>query len=173
METTQEEAQKLIDILKSKFPDKEKYFKKCAEFVKQYGYIQTDDISGAKTWFNGYKRFIELSNMEYEERTKSENSEFYKLRGQIERFAANYPIQGTSGCMTKYACILFEREIKQLNIKAFIVNLVHDEIVVECNKAQSEQVSKILVDCMIKAGNKFCKTVPMKVDPIITDSWSK
>lgn len=173
LETTQEEAQKLINVLKSKFPVKEKYFKQQAKLLKANGFIQTDDVTGAKTWFNGYNQYKELLLLDYEERTKEQNSTFYKLRGEMERMAMNFPIQATAGLMTKYATILFNREIKKLSLNAFIVNLVHDEIVVESSIEHSIQVSKILVDCMIKAGNKFCKTVPMKVDPIITTSWEK
>lgn len=173
LDIKQEEAQKLIDILKSKFPQKEEYFKLRADFVKYFGYIITDEISGAKTWFNEYSAFRELSEISYEVKSKSEISKYYKLKGQIERFAANYPIQGTAGMMTKYACILFDREIKVLNLNAFIVNLIHDEIVVECKKEESKLISDILVKAMIDAGKKFCKTVPMKVEPIISEYWKK
>lgn len=95
------------------------------------------------------------------------------MKGSIERGAQNYPIQGTGGTMTKCAAILFEEALIKNNLNAFIVNLVHDEIVAECPENEAERVKNLLVESMIKAGKIFCPSVPMKVDPIISDYWTK
>jgi DNA polymerase-1 len=173
LETTQQEAQKLIDILKAKFPQKENYFKTQIDFALKHGYVITDNITNSRSYFEDYHILQELADIPFNNRTKEQISKYAKTKGALERFAQNFPIQGLSGLMTKYAVILFDRKIEKLNLPAFIVNLVHDEIVAECEDSRAKEISEILVDCMVKAGEKFCKTVPMKVDPIITKTWQK
>ena len=90
----------------------------------------------------------------------------------MERGGANRCIQGSSGSMTKLAAILFEDKINELKLDAFIVNLIHDEIVVDCKEEQSEQVKKILEEAMIKSFGYFCKTIPCKVDSFIGKNWA-
>jgi DNA polymerase-1 len=173
LNTSKEEAQALIDLLGGKFPKKQEYFKNCQDFALKNGYVITDSTTNAKTYFKDWEEFKKLKEIPYEQRTKKQNSDFYKLKGSIERGAQNYPIQGTGGVMTKCAAILFDKEISKLGINAFIVNLIHDEIVVECPIKYSNDVMNILTNSMIKAGEIFCKSVPMKVDPIISEFWSK
>ena len=57
---------------------------------------------------------------------------------------------------------------------ARIVNLVHDEVVVECrdNNSLNEDV-RIVREDMIKAGCEFIKSVPIEVDIVIDKVWRK
>ena len=50
---------------------------------------------------------------------------------------------------------------------AKIINLVHDEIVVEVVKDQVEKVKEIVEKDMIQAGRDFIKSIPVEVDIII------
>lgn len=77
--------------------------------------------------------------------------------------------------MTKLAAIYFYKELELADLwgKAWIVNLVHDELNVECEEAYAEIVAKIVTKSMLDAGNIFCKTIPMIADANIVDSWSK
>jgi DNA polymerase-1 len=79
----------------------------------------------------------------------------------------------TSADITKYACILFFKEILNrdwLNIVK-IINLVHDEICIEAPEEIIEEAAKILVYCMEKSGEPFCKIVPLKATVEIGDYW--
>ncbi len=77
--------------------------------------------------------------------------------------------------MLKLSAILFYdftinyRKQKEI----FIVNMIHDEIVLETPKYQSEIIAKKIVELMLNAGKIFCKTVKMKVEPVISDTWTK
>lgn len=75
--------------------------------------------------------------------------------------------------MTKLACILFREKQKENN--AFdlyqVVNLVHDEIVVEAHKDYAKEAQSILGECMTKAGTAFVKKIPMLVDLHVGDKW--
>jgi DNA polymerase-1 len=64
--------------------------------------------------------------------------------------------------MTKLAAILMFRDIERYNLKVNIVNIVHDEIVLDSNEKDHERVRKLLSDNMFKAGQILVKTIPMK-----------
>lgn len=175
LECTQEEAQELIDYLQSRTPKKLEYFKKLQAFVEQKGYIHSVKRLNVITYFYGFKEYTELKSIPYEEKSREQIKRFYRLKGEMERFAMNNPIQNSGAIMTKLAHIYFDRKLEENNLQniAWVVNCVHDEIIVDCNKEYSEIVSKLLKQCMIDAGAQLCKIIPMKADPIIADCWEK
>lgn len=168
---TEQEAQKLIDVLKSKTPEKQAYFKANGEFVKKNGYIRIDSVTNRISYFPEWGLYKELSKIPYDEKTKEQISKFYKSRGSMERGGANRTIQGSGGSMTKLAAIFFDDKVTELKLDAFIVNLIHDEIVVDSEDSIKEQVKQILEESMIKAFKYFCKTIPCKVDSFIGKNW--
>jgi len=82
-------------------------------------------------------------------------------------------IQGSSADITKYAGILFLREILKRGwwMKVKIVNLVHDEILVECPKEIVEEVKEVLIKSMTEAGNPFCRVLPLSADALVGEHW--
>ena len=60
--------------------------------------------------------------------------------------------------------------MEQIPVNEF-VNIVHDEIIVECPDDIVEKCKKQLKDCMEKAGTYFCRRVPLHADPQIADRW--
>lgn len=170
---SQEEAQKIIDLINAGTPLREKYFKRCINFVKRYGYITTDEITHRRAYFDGFEEYKELDKIPYEEKTKEQISRYFKLRGSLERFARNIPIQGSAGSMTKIASIIFEDKLEENNLLDVVkmVNAVHDELNVESPKEHTEFVKQLLGESMIKAGELFCKTIPIKVDIFHGDNW--
>lgn len=164
LKITQDEAQKLLDIISSKTPKKTEYFRKWQKFVKANGYIRTDDVFRSKTWYDRYEEYLYTDNF----------SRKSKLAGEMDRFSQNNRIQGTGALMVKLAHIKFNDRLKEENLQkhAKMVNAIHDELVVECKKEYAETVASMLKDIMIWAGNVFCKTIPMKVEPEIGTYWS-
>ena len=79
----------------------------------------------------------------------------------------------TSSEITKYACILYFREIVSNGWlhKVKIVNLVHDEILVECPIELEEVAMKKLIDSMELAGKPFCPIVELKAEAISGKYW--
>lgn len=55
--------------------------------------------------------------------------------------------------------------------KVLISNIVHDEFIIECPKNIADTVSRAVKDCMEKAGSYYCKLVPLKASPVITNHW--
>lgn len=91
--------------------------------------------------------------------------------GAAQRYAKNMPIQGTSADILKRALTLLHESLRETSGK--LVNIVHDEIVVECDAAESESVVEKLQGAMQKAGSEFVRRVPIKVDIHAADEWSK
>ncbi len=94
-----------------------------------------------------------------------------KAMSAIERQGKNAPIQGTSGDITKIALALVEQRIRRTPIK--LVNVVHDEIILECPEYMAADVGVMLEDCMKQGAYRFIKSVPVEVDAVIADYWKK
>jgi DNA polymerase-1 len=88
-----------------------------------------------------------------------------------KRYGVNMPIQGTSADILKRALRLLHDEIR--GTSARLVNIVHDEIVVECDAADAESTADKLSRSMSKAGSEFVSKVPIKIDAQVADAWVK
>ncbi|MBX7061908.1 MAG: hypothetical protein K1X52_09630 [Pyrinomonadaceae bacterium] len=91
--------------------------------------------------------------------------------GAAQRYAKNMPIQGTSADILKRALRLLHDDIQGTSAK--LVNIVHDEIIVETDASEAEETARKLEGSMLNAGREFLKDVPVKVDLSISDEWSK
>lgn len=96
-----------------------------------------------------------------------------KFLGDIKRQAGNHHVQGTAADMTKLAAINLRRELVERGLDAFIVGIVHDEIIVECKIELSEEVSEVVERRMVSAQLHFCPTVPAEVDGGQSSHWKK
>ena len=83
-------------------------------------------------------------------------------------------IQGEAGGITKLAPILFRNWIikNKLEDVIFITNLVHDEINVEVREDYAELAATNLELCMSQAADKWCKTIKLSADAVITNYWT-
>ncbi len=88
-----------------------------------------------------------------------------------QRNGKNMPIQGTSADILKRALHLLHQEIRGTSAK--LVNIVHDEIIVEADADEAEQIADKLNKAMCAAGEEYIKKVPVKVDVTISDEWTK
>jgi DNA polymerase-1 len=87
------------------------------------------------------------------------------------RGGKNSPIQGSSADIIKRAMRLLHDRLKGTG--AVIVNVVHDEIVVETGAAEAEEIAKVVERAMCDAGEEYVKAVPVKVEASVTDEWVK
>ncbi len=88
-----------------------------------------------------------------------------------KRNGKNTPIQGTSADILKRALRLLRDEL--VGTKAQIVNIIHDEIVVEADADEAQEVALKVERVMCAAGEEYVKTVPVKVETEIADEWVK
>jgi DNA polymerase-1 len=89
----------------------------------------------------------------------------------LERKGRNTPIQGTCADILKKAILYLSESLKEYD--ASIVNLVHDEIVIEVRENQAQAVSDIVKREMIRAGRDYIKSVPVEVDVNVATTWRK
>jgi len=88
-----------------------------------------------------------------------------------QRNGKNSPIQGSSADIIKRALRVLHDKLQSTS--ACIVNVVHDEIVVEAAAAEAEEIAKVVEDAMCAAGEEYVKKVPVKVETEVSDEWVK
>ena len=87
------------------------------------------------------------------------------------RNGVNMPIQGTSADILKSALRLLHSDL--IGSTGRLVNIVHDEIIVECNADEAEETATKLSSAMLRAGEVYVTKVPVNVDVHISDEWHK
>lgn len=174
------------------FPEMFDYFKKVSTESRENGYITFNSVTKRKFFFDFMDEFNKLEEKIKEKnfwsdykKQKDEDStyfnnvlkpmvkKYFKYKGVIERNSYNYPVQGSAADCTKYAAYLFWKWMLEKNLFGTVkfVNIVHDEIIVECPDNLVEECQKELKECMEKAGTYFCRRVPLSADPQIADRW--
>ena len=88
-----------------------------------------------------------------------------------QRNGKNAPIQGTSADILKRALRLLHDELR--NTSAKIVNIIHDEIVVEVDESEAAAVAQTVERAMCAAGEEYLTTVPVKVESQVAGEWTK
>lgn len=124
------------------------YMKKIVEDAHKSGYVTTK--------FNRRRYIPEL---------QSQNK---ILKSFGERAAMNTPIQGTAADIIKLAMIRTHKALEESGLDARLILQVHDELIVECDKKDSAEVTRILKTEM---ENAAMMTVPLSVDTGIGENW--
>lgn len=98
------------------------------------------------------------------------NSGVQQVRAAAERMAINMPIQGTAADLMKIAMIEVYEELKKKSPDSKMLLQVHDELVIECPKDETDKIAKIVDEKMEKI-HKLC--VPIKVDTEVGKNWQE
>jgi DNA polymerase I-like protein with 3'-5' exonuclease and polymerase domains len=88
-----------------------------------------------------------------------------------QRNGKNMPIQGASADILKRALRLLHDRLKETTAR--LVNIVHDEIVVEADADGAEEIARIVEEAMCAAGEEYVTRVPVKVETEVADEWVK
>jgi DNA polymerase-1 len=89
----------------------------------------------------------------------------------LERKGRNTPIQGTCADILKKSIFYLSDALEDFD--AQIVNLVHDEIVLEASAEQAEAVKTVVEQSMIKAAADYIHSIPVDVEIKTADTWRK
>jgi len=189
---SKEEGEAIYKAYFDAFPGVNDYFKKVTNQALRDGYVLFNGISKSKCFIHFFEQFKnleykvqkpgfwekyreekELDSALYRNELKPIVSKYFKLRGTISRMAINYGIQGSSAEITKLACIYIFDYILSNNFIGIVKfsNTIHDEILLECPEGLGDQIAKVVADCMTKAGNVYCKVIPLKADVKIGKIW--
>jgi DNA polymerase-1 len=187
-----EEGEEIYNGYFKAFPGVKDYFAKCKGRALAKGYVELNPISKRKSFvdfydqykglkaeidgecfWDDYRSHKERDTVEFRTYYKPTVREYFKFRGMIERKSLNYPIQGSSAEITKFAALKFFNYLinAKLQNTVKVCNIVHDEIVIECPEDLAPRMARYLQECMEEAGKPFCKIIPLKAEPCITDHW--
>ena len=104
----------------------------------------------------------------------AENIEIHSNTGfiaQAERQAVNSRVQGGAATLTKNALISIHNDERLKVIDAYLINTVHDEILLEVPEVYSQKAEELLVDNMVESAKKLVPNVPMKCDTYNVNCW--
>jgi len=88
-----------------------------------------------------------------------------------QRNGKNMPIQGASADILKRALRLLHDRLKETTAR--LVNIVHDEIVVEADASGAVEIARAVEEAMCAAGEEYVTRVPVKVETEVADEWVK
>ncbi len=134
---------------------------------KQAKALAVKDLTGYKNRI--YGRAVRIKSMEFTE----EWVEMYDVvDSETSKFMANGLVtHNSSADILKRALRLLHDSLK--GTSACVVNIVHDEIVVETDASEAEAIAKKVEDAMCAAGEEYVKKVPIKVESEVADEWVK
>ena len=126
------------------------YMSQVVERAKADGYVAT--LFGRRRWVPELK------------------SSNFNTRSFGERVALNAPIQGTAADLMKMAMLRVERRLGDEGLTGRLVLQVHDELIVECPRAEAEAVQTLLREEMEAVASL---PVPLLVEAGAGKSWAE
>jgi DNA polymerase-1 len=145
---SQEAAQEFIDAYFTGFPRVRDLLDRILEDARRTGVVRT---------MAGRRRLV-----------PNVLSKNFQMRAQAEREAINMPIQGTAADILKRAMIDLHAELPRRGLRGGMVLTVHDELLFECPRGESDEVAAVVRECMEGAATL---RVPLTVDVGIGDNW--
>jgi DNA polymerase I len=145
---SRKEAAEIIRQYFGQYPGIKTYMDSTIEFARANGYVET--LMKRRR----YLRDIHSSNA--------------NVRGFAERNAINAPIQGTAADMIKIAMIRIFGEFEKLGLRSRMILQVHDELVFDVHRDETEDVKKIVEQGM---KNAIPLAVPVEVDMNTGNNW--
>jgi len=157
----------------------------ASRFGMMTGLSQNEAENTMRRYFSTYRKLDsylrDSANRVVQERTaRTASGRLLRLRfdetdrqavGAARRYGVNMPIQGTSADILKRALRKLHDSLRGTSAK--LVNIVHDEIVVECDEGAYHETSLALGKSMSEAGGEFLSSVPVKVDVRVSEAWAK
>ena len=142
------ESKELIDTYYESYPKLKAYMSSQIDFARDNGYVAT---------VLGRRRYL-----------KDILSQNAIVRGAAERNAVNAPIQGSAADIIKIAMINIHKRLETGDWKAKMLLQVHDELVFDVPRTETETLSAMVKEEM---ENAFVMDVPLVVDLGIGENW--
>ena len=143
------QAKEYMDKYFAHYAGVRSYMDAVVEQAKQDGYVST--LFGRRRWVPELK------------------SSNFNTRSFGERVALNAPIQGTAADIIKLAMIRVRNRLKAEGLRGRLVLQVHDELIVECPREESELVQRLVKEEMEGA---VSLPVALVADTSAGQSWA-
>jgi hypothetical protein len=116
-----------------------------------------------------YGRAVRIKSVEF-------TDEWVEMYDVVDSETSQFMVNGlvthnSSADILKRALRLLHDELRDTS--ACIVNIVHDEIVVEADADDTQAIAKKVEEAMCAAGAEYVRKVPVKVETEIADEWVK
>lgn len=151
---TDTEGKSYMEKYFASYPSVQRFLERMARDAVRNGWSSTP--AGRKRWYV---------------KPESNDPEYKKKIGSIERQSKNHPIQGTNADAIKYALVFLHDRLKKEKVDGSVILTVHDEVMCEVREDQAEDWSKIQSQEMVRAGELFIKKVPVISEPNIGKVW--
>lgn len=142
------EAADYIESYFATYPGVKKFLDETVETAKKTGMT--------RTMYGRIRQIPELSSSNFMQRNFG------------ERVAMNSPIQGTAADIIKLAMIRVHRRLKKEKLRSSLILQIHDELLIETHKEETETVKRILTEEMMGAAKL---AVPLNVGVSVGDTW--
>jgi DNA polymerase-1 len=148
-----QEALDFINSYFKKFPEIKDYMNSTINACRKNGYVT-----------NIFGRKIHLSGI---------NDKNFRVRSFQERAAINAPIQGSAADVIRLAMFKIDKTIEEKEIKVKMLLQIHDELIFECNEAESERIKKIIKEAMISVSSSdyHMFSIPLEVNVNSGYNW--
>ncbi len=150
----EDEAVKMIEKYFSQFTFIRDWLEAASKEAQNLGYSKT---------LMGRKRFYNIPSLN--------DPDYKQIMSSIGRQGKNTPIQGSGVDMIKMALIKIHHRLKEEKLDAFLINVVHDEIIVEASEEDAKKAALVVKNAMIEAGQELASNVPILAEEGIGDYW--
>jgi len=144
---SEEEAQNMKATFQNMYPKVTKYLSAAGERSFQNGYVYT------------------MAGRLCSSRDPGVETQDYTVKNR----GKNLPIQGLCADMIKYAMGKLFLRLEPRGVK--LINMVHDELVLECKAEEAEEVGNILKEEMEIAGRMYLSALPCVAEVTIDNYW--
>jgi len=145
------EAETFVKTYFTKFPGIKQYLDGIKKQAASQGYVET--LLGRKRYFPALQS---KQNMQ--------------IKNREEREAINAPIQGTAADIMKLAMLKIPSALAQAGLKGKMLLQVHDELVLECPKAEWKETARVVQEAMAGA---YQLDIPLSTEARYGENWGE
>jgi DNA polymerase-1 len=150
-ELTLAEAEDFVAAYFKQFPGVKNYLDGMRRTASEQGYVET--LLGRRRYFQALKS---QSNR--------------NLKNREEREAINAPIQGTAADIMKIAMLHVSQALQQSGLSGRMLLQVHDEVVLECPREESEETARVVQQTM---GAAYPLDIPLSTEARWGPNWGQ
>jgi DNA polymerase-1 len=150
-ELTLAEAEDFVAAYFKQFPGVKNYLDGMRKTATEQGYVET--LLGRRRYFQALKS---QSNR--------------NLKNREEREAINAPIQGTAADIMKIAMLHVSQALQQSGLRGRMLLQVHDEVVLECPREESEKTARVVQQTM---GAAYPLDIPLSTEARWGPNWGQ
>jgi DNA polymerase-1 len=150
-ELTLAESEDFVAAYFRQFPGIKKYLDGIRREAAQKGYVET--LLGRRRYFPALKSQLN-----------------YNLKNREEREAINAPIQGTAADIMKIAMLKIPPALAQAGLRGRMLLQVHDELVIECPRAELTATARLVQQVM---ENAYPISIPLSTEARWGLNWDE